>query len=133
MLAKNHFLLKTKEADCLEVVLLSSSDLASYPSSTRTYQYIAHKPIEASAFELHVSEVVWLFLVNHLLCVDLTRLPLCLHFLKLYRHGFLAIRPLLDLFNFVVKGLVKFCDVRLGTVYVLLIVGLEFKDFLFEL
>ena len=73
------------------------------------------------------------FLEYYLLAIILPDLPLSLHFLDLDVHLFLHLHSFLYLLNFFIKASVKFCNMSLCTVNILLVERLEFEDLLFEL
>ena len=83
MLCHGHFLLKAKETDMFEIVLVTESDLIFDSSGTRTDQNVSHQSIEPTPLEMELSKRLGFLFKNDLLRVGLSGLPLSLHFFNL--------------------------------------------------
>lgn len=115
-----------------EIVLVAESYLIFDSSGARTDQNVPHQSIEPAPLEMKLSKWLCSLLKNDLLRVGLPSLPLSLHFLYPRLHQKLLFLAIFDFSDFLVQSIMQLSYVRLSTIDISLVVGLELEDFLFK-
>ena len=116
-----------------EIAVLTGRDRVFYPPCTRTNQDVPHQLIEPVSLHVPSPQLECPLLINYLLSVVFSNLPLSLHLFNLTFHVGFVLFPFLDLLHFAIEGFLELCYVSLSTVHICLINCLELQDLLFEL
>ena len=128
-----HLLFQAQKAHMLQIACLTNGNRISDAPRACADQYVSHQRAKRSSLEVILTHLQRFFLKYNLLAIILSDLPLSLHFLDLDVHLFFHYHSFFDFLDFFIKASVKFRNMSLCTVYILLVERLEFEDLLFEL